>query len=56
MTQTYIRLGGLEIAVTFKTARNVHLSVHPPQGKVTLVAPTFISAGSALCCIRPFLP
>jgi predicted metal-dependent hydrolase len=40
MTRTHIRLGGLEIAVTFKTVRNVHLSVYPPQGKVTLVAPT----------------
>jgi predicted metal-dependent hydrolase len=40
MTQTHIRLGGLEIAVTFKAVKHVHLSVHPPQGKVTLVAPT----------------
>lgn len=40
MTQTHIRLGEQEIAVTFKAVKNVHLSVHPPQGKVTLVAPT----------------
>lgn len=40
MTQTHILLGELEIAVTFKAVRNVHLSVYPPQGKVTLVAPT----------------
>ncbi len=39
MTQTHIQLGELAIAVTFKAVRNVHLSVHPPQGKVTLVAP-----------------
>lgn len=40
MVQTHIRLGELDIAVTFKTVKNVHLSVHPPKGKVTLVAPT----------------
>lgn len=37
---TYIKLGDVEIAVTFKAVKNVHLSVHPPQGNVTLVAPT----------------
>lgn len=40
MTQTHIRLGELDIAVTFKPVKNVHLSVHPPEGQVTLVAPT----------------
>lgn len=35
-----IRLGDIEIAVTRKGVKNVHLSVHPPAGKVTLVAPT----------------
>lgn len=39
MTET-IRLGDVEIAVTRKAVRNVHLSVHPPGGHVTLVAPT----------------
>lgn len=39
MTET-IRLGGIEIAVTRKAVKNVHLSVHPPVGSVTLVAPT----------------
>ncbi len=39
MTQTHIRLGELDITVTFKAVKNVHLSVHPPEGKVTLVAP-----------------
>lgn len=39
MTETHLRLGGLDITVTFKAVKNVHLSVHPPQGKVTLVAP-----------------
>lgn len=35
-----IRLGEIEIAVTRKAVKNVHLSVHPPTGRVTLVAPT----------------
>ncbi|TRZ91262.1 MAG: M48 family peptidase [Rhodocyclaceae bacterium] len=35
-----IRLGDIEIAVTRKAVKNVHLSVHPPAGHVTLVAPT----------------
>lgn len=39
MTET-IRLGDVEIAVTRKAVKNVHLSVHPPAGLVTLVAPT----------------
>jgi predicted metal-dependent hydrolase len=39
VTET-IQLGDIEIAVTWKAVKNVHLSVHPPAGKVTLVAPT----------------
>jgi predicted metal-dependent hydrolase len=35
-----IRLGDIAIAVTRKDIRHVHLSVHPPGGRVTLVAPT----------------
>jgi len=35
-----IRVGDIEIAVTRKAVKNVHLSVHPPGGHVTLVAPT----------------
>lgn len=35
-----IQLGDLEIAVTRKAVKHVHLSVHPPAGHVTLVAPT----------------
>jgi predicted metal-dependent hydrolase len=38
MTDT-IRLGELAIAVTRKAVKHVHLSVHPPNGRVTLVAP-----------------
>ena len=39
MTET-IQLGEVSIAVTRKSVKNVHLSVHPPLGHVTLVAPT----------------
>lgn len=38
MTET-IRLGDIVIAVTRKNVKHVHLSVHPPSGRVTLVAP-----------------
>jgi len=39
MAQT-IRLGDIAIAVTRKDIKHVHLSVHPPAGHVSLVAPT----------------
>ncbi len=39
MTST-IHIGGLTITVTRKAIKNVHLSVHPPHGRVTLAAPT----------------
>jgi len=35
-----IQIGELSIKVTRKRVKNVHLSVHPPDGRVTLVAPT----------------
>jgi hypothetical protein len=35
-----IRLGDIDIALTRKDVKHVHLSVHPPRGRVTLVAPT----------------
>lgn len=38
MTES-IELGDISIQVTRKAVRNVHLSVHPPDGRVTLVAP-----------------
>lgn len=34
-----LKLGDIEIAVTRKDVKHVHLSVHPPEGRVTLVAP-----------------
>lgn len=38
MTET-IHLGELSIEVSKKDIKHVHLSVHPPDGRVTLVAP-----------------
>src|ERR1700722_16366762 len=34
-----IHLGEIPILVTRKAIKHVHLSVHPPTGRVTLVAP-----------------
>ena len=34
-----IRLGEIAIALTRKDVKHVHLSVHPPSGRITLVAP-----------------
>ncbi len=39
MTET-IQIGELTIVVTRKAIKNVHLSVHPPEGRVTLAAPS----------------
>ena len=38
MTET-IQLGDIAIALRRKDVKHVHLSVHPPSGRVTLVAP-----------------
>ncbi len=38
MTET-IQIGEIAVTVTRKDIKNVHLSVHPPNGRVTLVAP-----------------
>jgi predicted metal-dependent hydrolase len=35
-----IRVGEIAIAVRRKDIKHVHLSVHPPSGRVTLVAPS----------------
>lgn len=35
-----IQIGDVSITVTRKNIKNVHLSVHPPEGRVTLAAPT----------------
>lgn len=40
MTSEIIQLGEISIEVTRKGIKNVHLTVHPPNGRVTLAAPT----------------
>ena len=49
MTET-IQLGEIAIAVRRKDIKHVHLSVHPPAGRVTLVAP----AGTRLEVARAY--
>jgi hypothetical protein len=39
MKSETIQLGEISILVTRKAIKNVHLSVHPPTGRVTLTAP-----------------
>src|ERR1017187_9199297 len=34
-----IQLGEISVSVTRKSIKHVHLSVHPPSGRVTLAAP-----------------
>jgi len=45
-----IRLGDIAIALTRKEIKHVHLSVHPPRGRVSLVAPT----GTRLEVVRAY--
>lgn len=45
--QDEIEIGDLRIHVTRKDVRNVHLTVHPPDGRVTLVAPHATDLGAA---------
>ena len=51
-----LQLGDLSIEVTRKDIKNVHLSVHPPKGRVTLVAPTAtrleVARASAISTLR----
>lgn len=41
MKTEVLRIGDLEISVTFKAIKNLHLSVHPPHGHVTIASPEF---------------
>jgi predicted metal-dependent hydrolase len=36
---TQINLGDLAVDVTFKDIKNIHLSVHPPAGRISVAAP-----------------
>lgn len=54
MSVNVIRLGDIEISLTRKAVKHVHLSVHPPEGAVTLVAPlsTRVEAARAYAISR----
>lgn len=41
MANETLHIGSVEIQVTFKAIKNLHLSVHPPYGKVTIASPDF---------------
>jgi predicted metal-dependent hydrolase len=41
--QAEIKLGDLAVVVVHKDIKNVHLSVHPPTGRVTIAAPMRLS-------------
>ncbi|MBL1411091.1 M48 family metallopeptidase [Sphingobacterium faecale] len=36
-----LKIAEVEIEVTFKPIKNLHLSVHPPEGRVTIASPDF---------------
>jgi len=39
MNTKQIEIGGIPVDVVFKSIKNVHLSVHPPTGRVRIAAP-----------------
>ncbi len=39
---THVQLGDIAVSVVRKDIRNVHLSVHPPTGRVTISAPSHL--------------
>lgn len=41
MKSESLTIGTVEIEVTFKPIKNLHLSVHPPEGRVTISSPEF---------------
>ncbi|RZJ86941.1 MAG: DUF45 domain-containing protein, partial [Chryseobacterium sp.] len=41
MASEVLHIGSVEIEVTFKAIKNLHLSVHPPYGRVTIASPDF---------------
>ena len=43
---TQVKLGNIAVDVVLKNIKNVHLSVHPPAGRVTISAPARMSLDS----------
>ena len=46
ITLTDIKLGDIVIDVVLKKIKNIHLSVHPPTGRVRISAPSHMSMES----------
>lgn len=40
--KSLFQVGGIEVEVVRKDIKNVHLSVHPPKGRVTVAAPAYM--------------
>jgi predicted metal-dependent hydrolase len=43
---TKLQIGDLSIQVTQKDIKNLHLSVHPPHGRVSIAAPLHLNVGA----------
>ena len=43
---TTIQIGDLAVEVIQKEIKNLHLSVHPPMGRVSIAAPSHLSVGA----------
>ena len=41
MQKEILKIGEVDIEITFKPIKNLHLSVHPPAGRVTISSPEF---------------
>src|SRR5690606_25227531 len=41
MQTRHLTIGSVDVEVKFKPIKNLHLSVHPPYGKVTVSSPEF---------------
>ena len=41
MEKEILKIGEVDIEITFKPIKNLHLSVHPPSGRVTISSPDF---------------
>lgn len=39
IADTYLTIGGLDVDVVYKDIKNLHISVHPPVGRVRIAAP-----------------
>lgn len=42
MNTSQIEVGGIQVDVVFKNIKNIHLSVHPPTGRVRISAPRWV--------------